>query len=59
MKTVSEISKQTGVSVRTLRYYDAIDLLPPASVTEGDRPRKRRGHRGLVKQVIDMYCAPA
>lgn len=23
MKTVSEISKQTGVSVRTLHYYDA------------------------------------
>ena len=34
MKTVSEISKQTGVSVRTLHYYDAIGLLPPASVTE-------------------------
>ena len=28
MKTVSEISKQTGVSVRTLHYYDATGAKP-------------------------------
>lgn len=34
MKTVSEVSRMTGVSVRTLQYYDRIGLLPPAAHTE-------------------------
>ena len=34
MKTVKDICKITGVSVRTLHHYDAIGLLKPASVTE-------------------------
>lgn len=34
MRTVKEVSKITGVSVRTLHYYDAIGLLKPTKVTE-------------------------
>ncbi|MDE7308506.1 MAG: MerR family transcriptional regulator [Lachnospiraceae bacterium] len=34
MQTVNEVSKLTGVSVRTLHYYDTIDLLKPAKITE-------------------------
>lgn len=34
MKTVKEVSKLTGVSVRTLHYYDEIGLLKPAHVNE-------------------------
>ena len=34
MKTVKEVSKLSGVSIRTLHHYDAIGLLHPASVTE-------------------------
>ena len=34
MKTVKEVSKITGVSVRTLHHYDAIGLLRPSKVTE-------------------------
>lgn len=34
MKTVKQVSRITGVSVRTLHHYDAIGLLPPARVTE-------------------------
>jgi DNA-binding transcriptional MerR regulator len=34
MRTVKEVSKLTGVSVRTLHYYDAIGLLKPTEVTE-------------------------
>lgn len=34
VKTVKEVSKLTGVSIRTLHHYDAIGLLHPASVTE-------------------------
>jgi DNA-binding transcriptional MerR regulator len=34
MKTVKEVSKLTGVSVRALHHYDAIDLLKPTHVTD-------------------------
>lgn len=34
MKTVNEVSKFTGVSVRTLHHYDSIGLLPPTKVTD-------------------------
>ena len=34
MKTVKEVSRLTGISVRTLHHYDAIGLLPPTRVTE-------------------------
>ncbi|MFA9414306.1 MULTISPECIES: MerR family transcriptional regulator [unclassified Streptococcus] len=33
MKTVKEVSQLTGVSVRTLHYYDEIGLLRPSQVT--------------------------
>ena len=34
MKTIKEVSKITGVSIRTLRYYDEIGLLKPAKLTD-------------------------
>ena len=34
MKTVKDVSEITGVSIRTLRYYDEIDLLKPTELTE-------------------------
>ena len=34
MKTVTEVSRITGISVRTLHHYDAIGLLRPTAVTE-------------------------
>lgn len=34
MQTVNEVSKLTGVSVRTLHHYDAINLLKPTKITE-------------------------
>ena len=34
MKTVKEVSKLTGVSIRTLHHYDTIDLLKPTQLTE-------------------------
>ena len=33
MKTVKEISKLTDISVRTLHYYDEINLLKPTQIT--------------------------
>ncbi|MFJ7983046.1 MerR family transcriptional regulator [Lysinibacillus xylanilyticus] len=38
MFVIHEVSKQTGISVRTLRYYEEIGLLFPSAKTEG-------GHR--------------
>ena len=34
MKTVKDVSEITGVSIRTLRYYDEIGLLNPTQLTE-------------------------
>jgi len=34
MRTVKEVSELTGVSVRTLHYYDEIGLLQPTEITE-------------------------
>lgn len=34
MKTVKEISRITGVSIRTLHHYDAIGLLKPTALSE-------------------------
>ncbi|MBD5463846.1 MAG: MerR family transcriptional regulator [Lachnospiraceae bacterium] len=34
MRTVHEVSKLTGISVRTLHHYDAIGLLKPTQTTE-------------------------
>ena len=34
MKTVKQVSRLTGISVRTLQYYDEIGLLKPTRVTE-------------------------
>ncbi|MBO1580240.1 MerR family transcriptional regulator [Bacillus sp. XF8] len=38
MISIQELTKETGVTVRTLRYYDQINLLKPSGKTEG-------GHR--------------
>lgn len=35
MMTVKQVSELTGVSIRTLRYYDNIGLLSPSDHTEG------------------------
>ena len=34
MKTVQQVSRLTGVSVRTLHHYDQISLLKPAKITD-------------------------
>ena len=34
MKTVKEVSRISGVSVRTLHYYDEIGLLAPSGITD-------------------------
>ncbi len=41
--TVGEFAKKAGVTLRTLRYYDKIDLLKPSSYNEA-------GHRLYSKE---------
>ena len=57
MMTVHEVSELKGVSPRTLRYYDQINLLPPTEYNE-------YGHRlyddtalELLQQILLLqYC---
>ena len=34
MRSISQVAKLTGVSIRTLQYYDEIGLLKPTKLTE-------------------------
>lgn len=59
MKTVKEISRLTGVSVRTLHYYDEIDLLKPAQITDAgyrlyDDTALRRLHSILLFRELQF-----
>ena len=71
MKTVGEISKMTGISVRTLHHYDEIGLLKPARVTEAgyrlydEEALERLQHILLfrelqfpLKEIRDMLDSP-
>lgn len=54
MKTVKEVSRLSGVSVRTLHHYDAIGLLKPSKLTEaGYRLYDNRALERL--QLILLY----
>ena len=45
--TIGEFVQKSGVSVRTLRYYDSIDLLKPSDYTDG-------GHRLYSKEDLTL-----
>ncbi len=57
MMTVHEVSKLTGVSIRTLQYYDKIGLLHPAGYTDAgyrlydDTDLERLQHILLFKEL--------
>lgn len=54
MKTVKEVSRITGVSVRALHHYDAIGLLKPTQVT--DAGYRLYDHRALRRlQAILLF----
>ena len=46
MKTVKEVSEFTGISVRTLHYYDEIGLFKPTEVNDA-------GYRLYDDKAID------
>ena len=59
MKTVKEVCKLSGLSVRTLHHYDEIGLLKPAKVTEAgyrlyDDTSLRRLHAILLLRELQF-----
>jgi len=59
MKTVKEMARLTGVSVRTLHHYDAIGLLKPSQVTAAgyrlyDQAALERLHMVLVYRELGL-----
>lgn len=52
MKTVKEVSELTGVSIRTLRYYDEIGLLKPSEVTEAGYRLYDENSLKKLRQII-------
>lgn len=59
MRTVSQVSSLTGISVRTLHHYDSIGLLKPAKVTEAgyrlyDEAALTRLHTILLFRELDF-----
>ena len=52
MMTVNEVSKLTGVSIRTLQYYDKIGLLHPAKYTEAGYRLYDDAALGTLQQIL-------
>jgi DNA-binding transcriptional MerR regulator len=45
---IGELSRRTGVSQRSLRYYEEQGLLMPARLASGTEDRLHRRHHDLV-----------
>ena len=62
MKTVKEVSDLTGISVRTLHYYDEIGLLKPTEVSDAgyrlyDDKALQKLQQILVFRELDLPLA--
>jgi len=57
LKTVKQVSEETGVSIRTLRYYDRIGLVKPDDVTQagyrlyGENALERLNHVLIYREL--------
>jgi len=50
--TIHNVSKQTGISVRTLRYYEEIGLLLPIAKTEGGHRIYGENELKMLQQIV-------
>jgi len=50
--TIHHVSKQTGISVRTLRYYEEIGLLLPIAKTEGGHRIYDENELKTLQQIV-------
>lgn len=52
--SIGEFSKKTGVTVRTLHYYDEIGLLKPAVVTNSGRRKYSKENLVTLQKIITL-----
>ena len=50
--TVNELSKISGISTRTLRYYDQIELLVPPRLSSSGYRIYGENEVGILKQIL-------
>ena len=55
MKTVKEVSRLAGVSIRTLRYYDEIGLLKPKRISENQYRLYDDKALEKLQEIMDDY----
>lgn len=51
---IGELAKQTGLSIRTLRYYDEIDLLVPSHRTESEYRLYSKADIARLQQILSL-----
>jgi len=57
MYTIEQVSARTGLTKRTLRYYEEVGLLPPTGRTEGNYRRYNEEdieRLGRIKELRDL-----
>lgn len=54
MKTISQIAKLSGISVRTLQYYDEIGLMKPSSLSESGYRLYDEEALGKLQQILTL-----
>lgn len=52
MRTVKQVSEMTGISVRTLHYYDEIGLFKPSKVTDAGYRLYDAGSLQILQQIL-------
>ncbi len=52
--TIEQIAQRTGMTKRTLRYYEEVGLLPPTDRTEGNYRRYSENDIRLLEQIKEL-----
>ena len=52
MKSISQVAKLTGISIRTLQYYDEIDLLKPSKLTSSGYRLYDENTLQILQQIL-------
>ena len=56
MKTVKEVAELTGISVRTLQYYDEIDVFKPTAFTDAGYRLYDDDALKKLQQIVRSPC---
>src|SRR5699024_6604797 len=52
--TIGEFMQESGVSIRTLRYYDSIDLIKPSDYTAGGHRLNSRENLATLQKIKSL-----